>query len=164
MRNVVPILIAFTGFLMLPAYVESGEQNTVGYITRDTASSSCIGDPRTPLCAVETFLACDMRRQMDLCRMVGVEDLNFSGHALTEEYSMISEKVLRQQDIPEELKDSNWYRPGFVDITLDRRTHYGDGEIWPADGWQRYGYTLKPMGDLWHMASWAMFGYEDFSE
>jgi hypothetical protein len=35
-----------------------------------TSSSRCIGQPTTPLCAVETLLACFQRGQLDLCRMV----------------------------------------------------------------------------------------------
>ena len=33
-------------------------------ITRTEATSQCIGDPRTPLCAVETLLACFTRHDM----------------------------------------------------------------------------------------------------
>ena len=32
-----------------------------------TSTSRCIGDPRTPLCAVETLMACFIRRQVRLC-------------------------------------------------------------------------------------------------
>ena len=32
-----------------------------------TSTSRCIGDPRTPLCAVETHTACFIRRQVRLC-------------------------------------------------------------------------------------------------
>jgi hypothetical protein len=42
---------------------------------RDDAESTsrCIGRPRTPLCAVETLLACFQRGQIELCRMVDDE-------------------------------------------------------------------------------------------
>jgi hypothetical protein len=34
-----------------------------------TSTSQCIGDPRTPLCAIETVLACFLRHNDDLCRI-----------------------------------------------------------------------------------------------
>ncbi|WP_337998184.1 hypothetical protein [Oleispirillum naphthae] len=39
-------------------------------ITATGATSSCIGDPKTPVCAVETLLACFARRAAPLCRSV----------------------------------------------------------------------------------------------
>lgn len=45
-----------------------------GYTSRrinlDSASSDCIGEPDTPLCAVETLLACRVRRDDALCAQV----------------------------------------------------------------------------------------------
>jgi hypothetical protein len=34
-----------------------------------TSTSKCIGDPKTPLCAVETLLACYQRNEPDLCEI-----------------------------------------------------------------------------------------------
>jgi hypothetical protein len=36
-------------------------------LTKDSATSKCLGDPRTPLCAVETLLACQRRGTKRLC-------------------------------------------------------------------------------------------------
>lgn len=40
----------------------------------DKADSGCIGDPKTPLCAVETLLACFIWQRPDLCRLVRDHD------------------------------------------------------------------------------------------
>jgi hypothetical protein len=40
-------------------------------ITATDATSMCIGDPRTPLCALETTLACRVRSDPVLCDKVG---------------------------------------------------------------------------------------------
>lgn len=47
--------------------------NELQFIDRHGASSECIGDPKTPLCAVETWLACDVRNDSDLCLHSGHE-------------------------------------------------------------------------------------------
>ena len=41
--------------------VASAQQNEVRRITQTEATSKCIGDPKTPLCAVETLLTCMTR-------------------------------------------------------------------------------------------------------
>jgi len=42
----------------------------VRFIDRHGASSDCIGDTSTPLCAVETWLACKVRQNPELCGLV----------------------------------------------------------------------------------------------
>ena len=124
-------------------------------ITQTGATSQCIGDPRTPLCAVETLIACFTRHDMSLCRRVGVDGISFDDRLIGRDYIVISMKVLRGGDIPEELKDTDWYRPGFVEITLAARYRLSSGEMSPADGWEYDDYTVKPAGTLWHIAGWS---------
>lgn len=56
-------------FPELPPLAQPGQWN---YVTQDDASSSshCVGRPLSPLCAVETLLACFQRDRQELCRMV----------------------------------------------------------------------------------------------
>ena len=41
--------------------------------TNEESTSTCIGNPVTPLCAVETFAACRLRAEWALCTEVGYE-------------------------------------------------------------------------------------------
>jgi hypothetical protein len=43
-------------------------------MTKDpkTTDSQCVGDPKTPVCALETMLACLVRQQPELCRKMGI--------------------------------------------------------------------------------------------
>ena len=71
-------------------------------MTQDDASSSskCIGNPVTPVCAVETFMACWLRPGPDLCRIAGVErDRAFDGSSA---YRIVRQEVLTGQspDLP----------------------------------------------------------------
>lgn len=49
-------------------------------ITADdaTTTSRCIGNPTTPACAIETHLACFVRRQQELCDKVHLVPYDFS--------------------------------------------------------------------------------------
>lgn len=58
-----------------------------------TTDSRCIGNPKTPLCAIETYIACFLRREPDYCDIVGagVRPLPQVGKALHqhEEYRIV---------------------------------------------------------------------------
>ncbi|MEG3620301.1 hypothetical protein V5T82_17690, partial [Magnetovibrio sp. PR-2] len=49
------------------------------FISSDSSSSTCIGDPKTPLCAVETIMACFARMDKALCGKVGVKGKVYLG-------------------------------------------------------------------------------------
>jgi hypothetical protein len=42
-------------------------------VSQDSATSRCIGDPKTAVCAVETVIACVVRREAQLCRIAAVD-------------------------------------------------------------------------------------------
>jgi hypothetical protein len=55
-------------FAQLPAVDPVNQYRLIG--PADRSDSRCIGQSETPLCAVETLLACFARRDADLCRAV----------------------------------------------------------------------------------------------
>lgn len=72
MHRITAILLllaaAAPAFAQLPAVDPAGQYRLIGPAGR--SDSRCIGRPETPLCAVETLLACFARRDPDLCRLV----------------------------------------------------------------------------------------------
>src|SRR5262245_16641749 len=56
------------------AAAQSGESGSarLSQIDQHDASSPCIGDPGTPICAVETVMACLARQEAPLCKKAGV--------------------------------------------------------------------------------------------
>lgn len=44
----------------------------IRFIDVDEATSDCIGDPKTPLCAVETWIACDVQTDPNICFRAGL--------------------------------------------------------------------------------------------
>ncbi len=71
-------LAAFAIGLTLPLPGESrrgavaGEAASLRQILPNRTDSTCIGDSRTPICAVETFIACTARNDRELCEAFGV--------------------------------------------------------------------------------------------
>jgi len=84
------------------------------FITTHDATSKCIGDPKTPLCAVETILACFARHDSDLCLKVGVSGMNFPGETYTSHYRIMSTKILKADHITGRKKDTDWKKNGDI--------------------------------------------------
>jgi len=97
-------------------------------MTRDdaTTTSRCIGNPVTPLCAVETYLACFLRRQPELCDMVeaGIRPIM---------------SVVWRADWREEYRVVYARRPSPLD-PVDRST---EGNMKPQPGDVVIGYMIR---------------------
>lgn len=97
-------------------------------LTQDdaTTTSTCIGNPVTPLCAVETYMACFLRRQAELCDMVqaGIRPIM---------------SVTRRPDLREEYRVVYARRPSPLD-PVDRST---EGNMKPQPGDVVIGYMIR---------------------
>jgi hypothetical protein len=67
-------------FTLLPTPVFSADfavdfvPNEERQVTWYGSTSNCIGDPRSPACALDTMMACMLRRDAALCRSIGMEE------------------------------------------------------------------------------------------
>jgi hypothetical protein len=147
----------FASFLALGgAGAPAQEQPEIRRITQTEATSDCIGDPKTPLCAVETFIACGVCQRLDLCHIAGVRiRLGFDDRISAVEYRFVSAKTIRPEDVPQKLKDSTWYRPGFVRIAMFERACIHSMTACPSEQWDDFGYSVKPVGKVWAVVSWS---------
>ena len=75
------LIFAVTAVLAAIAGNASAQLPEIRSIFQTSATSRCIGNPKTPLCAVETFIACWVRRNRPLCEIVGKPDLSFGDAA-----------------------------------------------------------------------------------
>ena len=65
-------LLARVSFAQTPDALSLPSPDQWNYITasQELTTSQCIGVPKSPLCAMETLLACFQRDEFQLCRMV----------------------------------------------------------------------------------------------
>ncbi len=136
------------------------EEEKIKRITPTDADSACIGNPVTPLCAVETWIACHARDDLSLCRAVGQEPdwIKTGRPPWTYEYVVERVHKIRPEDVTEELKDTDWFRPGYFDIRIKERSCPPPQTTCPGETWFRYDYSVKPVGGLWHMVAWSEEG------
>jgi hypothetical protein len=69
-------------------------------VTKTTATSRCIGQSRTPVCALETYLACFVRGFTEACKRVGLDGIRDGAEDVTSiQYTVLSQK--KWKDVPE---------------------------------------------------------------
>ena len=130
-----------------------------------TSTSRCIGDPRTPLCAIETHMACFLRGFVKLCTLshglpeseakrfyISEADPRFVGHKI--EYRVTYIHRVRDTD-PRLNWNVDWLKPGDIEIrTLERScpalieqctsvNHYG------------FSFSVRRMDGRWRIAGYS---------
>ena len=146
--------------------------------TNAGSTSSCIGNPVTPLCAVETFEACLIRSEWPLCATVGFEPGKLrrwisAGYARLyyHRYEVLSVKTIEAEHIPTwaQGRSKATWRPGDVAVRLwwqncppieecvietreDPHREYGEGcrTLASCEKYPSpYTYIVRKAGDRW---------------
>jgi hypothetical protein len=84
----------------------AAEERRLLTLDNETSTSDCIGEPRTPLCAVETRMACSYHGRKDYCVAVEVDNAHVAGLNPANPYSYAGVadrwyEVLKQEVIDE---------------------------------------------------------------
>ncbi len=155
----------------LPKLTPKGQHFVVTH-NDATTTSKCVGDTQTPMCAIETLLACFVRSDMTLCAAgMGVpkEKLeDFAGLPAwpAQIYWVVRNEVLTDKHFPWRPKRDVKWRPGEIDmragdvrIDLIRREcepTVSRGDCHPP----RYGptgptaYIVRREGERWAVIDW----------
>jgi len=149
--------VAAVLILLCGSVARAGETfpSDVRTIAATTATSSCIGDPRTPVCAVETFRACSARQDNALCLRVGGEGFMFQKHPYNLRYRILSVCPLTPRNIPPEFRNSRGMAPGNVEVVL---LELPDPTRNTCPEGCKYDYIARPINDEWQIVYWAMWG------
>ena len=133
------------------------------FISPNAATSTCIGDPKTPLCAVETVIACFARQKSDLCTQVAEGEFDPHVPPYRVDYQIQSAAVLHDGNVPDFFIGADWYAPGDVGIMIfepfDRPPSCGE----PCEG-TCTSYITRKRGDVWMVTSWAAMHVFDSDE
>jgi hypothetical protein len=166
------IVLRATYFLMLivaPAFAQASDPivplpdppGTWRKLTHDeaTTTSRCIGNPVTPLCAVETYWACFLHRRPELCDMVqaGVRPLEVVPKVPNkrEEYRVLYARRPSPLDPVDPATEGNMKpQPGDVVIGLMRRTCYDSPDDEPKctlgiENHPPHVHMLRKQGEFW---------------
>jgi len=127
-------------------------------ITRSSADSSCIGDVSSPVCAVETWIACHAREAPKLCALLGVTGMKFVpfGTANVFDYAIVAMRPVTADRITAGMRRWGLVRPGQMEVRVMERWCSSDCDAIDKD--YSFGpsvYFLKREGDAWRLAAWT---------
>ena len=138
--------------------------------TGDT-SSQCVGDPRTPLCALDTWKACYLWTEPSFCERVGLEGLDFRedeiGSSFEEEHTLRRIAVrpiearhlagIESGRLAALAPEQEWFRPGYVEMRWTEQSCFrsrGDDVC----STHEVVLIVKPVGAEWHVSGWRYGG------
>ncbi|HEX9466401.1 MAG TPA: hypothetical protein VGB82_27710 [Alphaproteobacteria bacterium] len=154
------LLVAALCIFAAPAVAQKS-RDAPGRITPDRATSSCIGSAGTPVCAAETLLACLARADESLCRRVGAappgRPVGNAGR-IQVEYVLVRVSVIRPEDITDDTRDLEFYKPGYMLVEMDRRACPAEEPSCSGDDWDDLQVYLKRGIEngaaIWDVVAW----------
>ena len=158
--------LAVVGLLLLGCMASAPPRDTgrqIRRVTQTTATSDCIGDPRTPLCALDTLVACTARRDHSLCNRALWRDMRVlwpAGTARgTAEYVVAESKVMTKSDIDSEIVTlAGPHVPGDIRFVLLERYCSATLPICKSGGWYLTYYWVRKKHDSWRLIAWIAEG------
>ena len=94
----------------------------IRFITATRATSACIGEPKTPLCAIDTWNTCNQREDPTLCSVVGFHKMAlmrtcdqaepWCAPAPRREYRIVSITTITEEMLQGTDASPRWYRSG----------------------------------------------------
>jgi hypothetical protein len=130
-----------------------------------TSTSKCVGNPVTPLCAVETMIACFERKDGELCRIgMNVERKPFFANNEPQprpyhfrKYRVLSAKRCDAKNPPPQwfTREHGQCRPDDVRVVVLEQTCWRDPERCdPVDSSDRFTYVVRRAADYWFVINW----------
>ena len=131
----------------------------------ETSTSDCIGRPVTPLCAVETKMACFLRGNNNLCEVASGENFNLSNNMMAREhlwYRVTKTAIVDDRHFPWRPID-HIYEPSRIipsvkvgDVRIE--TRYGLCYDAPSLVCDKYGsviiYIIRKVDGFWQLQGW----------
>ncbi|MCK5273714.1 MAG: hypothetical protein KAR37_03630 [Alphaproteobacteria bacterium] len=139
-------ILAAAMLAALPQAAAGQAEEDIRWVDRQGSSSDCIGSPVSAGCAVETALACRVRRDAALCGAVGLalpreEELPFARRN-PDPFAIVEATGVKYLIHDEEQGDSRR-------IGVSVRFHGKYGLNWPDRGWRRLIYGVRRAGGAW---------------
>jgi hypothetical protein len=153
-------LVSIALFLLLlsvgPAAAQTkAADGKIGRVAPGSATSGCVGANTSPTCLTETLLACFARAEASLCRQAGVTDLRSIGREPSLiEYVIERVSVIRTEDITDDVREVEWFKPGYTLVELRRRSCAPTAANCAAESWDDLQVYLRPRDGAWELVTW----------
>ncbi len=145
------------------ALADGAAEGEIRVITPTEATSDCVGDLSTPLCAVETLIGCN-----SFVRIKGCKKINF-GHSenrqIRVEYIIVKTGFVdpemvaaaKYEKFPSEFGSFPWLNPGQFQARIKERNCSAEKKNCKGVPWLDVEYTVGPHGTYWDWAADGIF-------
>jgi hypothetical protein len=149
--------------LFLVAGVMPAAADGVQRIGSLTATSDCLGDNHSARCTTETFLGCLARFDNVLCARAGLRGDRPEGaeRARLVEYILERESVIRPEQITDDLRHVEWYKPGFVLFEVRLRACDATAADCADEEFEDFQIYLERGDAGWRVVHWRTNGDSD---
>lgn len=154
------VIAALHPLLLTAGIAVAAEPPRTGWIDGESASSGCIGDASSPVCTVETALACRLRKDPALCRAAGLNPDEVRAEPPATRPPRPSRhpaEVIETTAVEYRIDDVD-ERENAARVAIGARYHGEDGLTWPDRGWRLLTYSLiRADGTAWRIEKirWA---------
>ncbi len=148
-----------------PGVALAGEaaEGEIRVITPTEATSDCVGDPRTPLCAIETLLGCSNYVWVKGCKKVNKE--RSVRKMLRIEYIIVETGFVdpkmvaeaKYEKFPTEFGSCPWLNPGQFQARIKERNCSAKKKSCKDAPWLDVEYTVSNHGTYWDWAADGIF-------
>lgn len=172
LRESIVALLVGCGVVGAGAHPAATQEEARTMTTTGETSSPCVGDPRTPLCALDTWNACFLWTEPQLCERVGLEGVDFRedeiGSTFEREHTFrrIAVRPIEARHLAEIeagpltalAPELEWFRAGYIEMRWTQQAcrYVGDDRCFTYDA--EGVLIVKPVGDAWHVSGWQYGG------
>lgn len=175
-RGFVPILVLACGIAACagPVSVEGVDPAQIRSITPTAASSPCLSDPTTPLCAAETLIGCAGRVWNEGCPKVNFDFDPAGLPRLRIEYMLVKAGFVNKAKVREARKDDppadipepgeySWLSEDAFQVMYFRRECPAEASrCWAGVPWHLSAATVSPQGKYWTFSLVGAFHPDDW--
>jgi hypothetical protein len=127
----------------------------ISRVAPGSATSNCVGAGTSPTCMTDTLFACFARAEAAFCRTAGITDLR----GVVREPSLIEYvieriSVIRAEDVTDDMRDVDWFRPGYALVELRWRSCAPTSTTCAAEPWNDLQVYLRPRDGGWDLVTW----------
>jgi len=155
---VIRALLASALLALVP--LAAAPQTPPARVAPGLATSRCIGDAGTARCAAETLIACLARAERALCQRVGAA-VDAAMQPRLVEYVIERESVIRPEQVTEDLRDVDWFKPGSVLVEAQLRACAPAAAACDDEEWDELQIYLRQRDQRWEVVTWRLSAEPD---
>ena len=147
----------FCAFALAMMALGPADAAPVRRVSATAATSTCIGNGSNPVCVAETLLACFARAEIALCKRIGVNEPGneIADGPRTIEYVIDRQSTIKKEDITEDLRDLDYFKPGYVLLEIRRRDCPSGQTNCEDVAWSDLQVYVRPIPTGgWDIAAW----------